>query len=72
MIWQCRVCGMGFPEHQRSDFLAHVGRCVQRNADFVDSMRPKPPFEGDPELLAFAMAEGSVYNRQPGTRKRAR
>lgn len=72
MIFQCRICGMGFPSRQRSDFHAHVARCYERHGDFVDSMRPKRPFEGDPELLAFAMAEGSVYNRQPGTRKRPR
>lgn len=72
MIWQCLICGMAFPERQRSDFLAHNLRCVERHADFVDSMRPKRPFEGDPELLAFAVAEGDVYNRRPGTRKRPR
>ena len=69
MTWRCRVCGMVFPERQRSDFLAHNLLCVERHAGYVDSLRPKRPFEGDPELLAFAMAEGSVYNRRPGTRK---
>lgn len=67
----CRVCGMQFPATQRSTtFMEHVKRCVERNADIVDELRPKRPFEGDPELLAFAMAEGSVHNRRPGTRKR--
>lgn len=72
MVWLCRVCGMQFPHSQRSDFLSHVARCVDRNADVVDAFRPKRPFEGDPELLEFAMAEGSVYQRKAGSRKRPR
>jgi hypothetical protein len=75
--WFCRVCGIEFPHSQRSAFLSHVSRCVERNADVIDGLRPKAmrpgePFEGDPEALAFAMAEGDVYNRRPGTRKRPR
>jgi hypothetical protein len=72
MIWQCRVCGMQFPHSQRTPFLSHVVRCVECNSDVVDAFRPKRPFEGDPELLGFAMAEGSVYNRRPGTRRQPR
>lgn len=72
MIWSCRICGLEFPHSQRTDFLAHVARCWERNSDVVDAYRPKRPFEGDPELLSFAMAEGSVYNRRPGTRKQPR
>jgi len=72
MIWLCRVCGMEFPHSQSTDFRAHVLRCVERNADFVDAMRPRPVFVGDPEVLAFAMAEGDVYRRRPGTRKQPR
>jgi hypothetical protein len=50
MRWLCRVCGMQFPFSQRTDFHAHIGRCVERNADVVEDFRPKRPFEGDPEL----------------------
>jgi len=72
MIWLCRVCGMQFPHSQRSHFQAHVLRCVERNADIVDAFRAKPAFVGDPEALAFAIAEGDVYRRRPGTRKQPR
>lgn len=69
----CRVCGSNFPEHHQGTFSAHVTRCVERHADFIDSLRPAgQPFEGDPELAAFARAEGDVYDRRPGTRRRAR
>jgi hypothetical protein len=68
----CRVCGSRFPEHHHGVFSAHVMRCVERHADFIDSLRVGQPFEGDPELAAFARAEGSVYDRRPGTRRRAR
>jgi hypothetical protein len=72
MRWLCRVCGMQFPFSQRTDFHAHIGRCVERNADVVEDFRPKRPFEGDPELAQFAAAEGSVYHRRPGFRKAPR
>jgi hypothetical protein len=69
----CRVCGMHFPAHHNGLFERHVARCVQRHADFIDDLRPSgQPFEGDPELALFARAEGSVYNRAPGTRRQPR
>jgi hypothetical protein len=67
--WQCRVCGMNFPHHLQRPFLDHVQRCVDRNAEYVDAFRTPAPFEGDPEMAAFAAAEGDVYNRRPGTRR---
>jgi hypothetical protein len=68
----CRVCGMTFPRHTDAAFTAHVGRCVKRNEEYIDSFR-RPEIEfGDPELAAFARAEGDVYNRRPGTRRRPR
>jgi hypothetical protein len=74
MPYICRVCGMTFPVNStESTFETHVGRCVARNGDFIDACRPAgQPFEGDPELAAFARAEGDVYNRRPGTRRRPR
>lgn len=72
MSWLCRVCGMRFPYSQRTTFHAHVLRCVERNANVISDLRPKSPFEGDPEMAAFAAAEGDVYNRRPGTRRRPR
>jgi hypothetical protein len=69
----CRVCGTHFPEHHQAAFGAHVSRCVDRHADYIDTLRPSgQPFEGDPELAAFAREEGSVYNRRAGTRRRPR
>jgi hypothetical protein len=69
----CRVCGIRFPEHHNGMFTGHVTRCVERHADFIDSLRPTgQPFEGDPELAAFAREEGSVWNRRPGLRRRPR
>jgi hypothetical protein len=69
----CRVCGSNFPEHHQGVFSSHVMRCVERHAGFIDSLRPGPaPFEGDPELAAFARAEGDVYNRRRGTRRQPR
>lgn len=70
----CRVCGERYPIHHQTQFNAHLIRCVERHADFIDSLRPCPPSpaEGDPELLAFAMSEGDVYNRRAGTRKQPR
>jgi hypothetical protein len=73
MGFLCRVCGMGFPAHHNGAFEAHVMRCVERHADLIDGLRhPGAPFEGDPELAAFARAEGDVWNRRAGTRRRAR
>lgn len=72
MTYVCRVCGLTFPVTQDHAFAAHVGRCVERNTDVVDAFRPRAPFEGDPELAAFARAEGDVYNRRSGTRRRPR
>lgn len=70
-MYVCRICGLRFPTHLNSEFESHVGRCVNRNEDVVDFFRPAgAPFEGDPELAAFARAEGDVYNRRPGTRRR--
>lgn len=72
-MYICRVCSLRFPTHLNDDFERHVRRCVERNADFIDDLRPaQAPYEGDPELAAFARAEGSVYNRRPGTRRRPR
>ena len=67
----CRVCGARYRQHHHRQFQTHLLACVERNAEFIDALRPAPsaPFEGDPELAAFAMAEGDVYNRRPGTRK---
>ncbi|HTE62323.1 MAG TPA: hypothetical protein VK631_18355 [Solirubrobacteraceae bacterium] len=73
MHYVCRVCGMRFPISQDGPFMRHVAGCVRRNEEFIDACRPpEAPQTGDPELLAFAMAEGDVYNRRPGTRKQAR
>jgi len=71
-MYVCRICGLKFPTHLNGDFEAHVGRCVQRNEDVVDHFRPAVMEFGDPELAAFARAEGDVYNRRPGTRRRPR
>jgi hypothetical protein len=72
-MYVCRVCSLRFPTHCNAEFESHVRRCVKRNADFVDSCRPaNAPFEGDPELAAFARSEGSVYNRRPGSRRQPR
>ena len=69
----CRVCAMRFPTTAESAFLAHIRRCVERHADYIESHRPSgQPFEGDPELNLFAREEGSVYNRRAGTRRRPR
>ena len=68
----CRVCSTRFPLHRAEAFQRHIGECVEAHADFIDSLRPIEPFEGDPELASFAAAEGDVYNRRPGTRKRPR
>lgn len=69
----CRVCGETFALHKVTQLQRHIESCVERNADFVDAFRPaQAPFEGDPELVTFAAAEGDVYNRRPGTRKRPR
>jgi hypothetical protein len=65
MIWQCRVCGLEFPYSQRTTFLAHVPRCVERNADFIDGQRPRAPFTGDPELASFARAEATSTTAVP-------
>jgi hypothetical protein len=73
MHYVCRVCGSTFPLHHNGMFEQHVARCVDRHADFIDDLRPSgQPFEGDPELAAFAREEGSVYNRRPGARRRPR
>jgi hypothetical protein len=66
---ECRICGISLPLTQMQ---AHLGKCVERNADVVDAFRPKRAFEGDPELARFARAEGSVWNRRPGTRRQPR
>jgi hypothetical protein len=71
-MYVCRICGMRFPAHVNAAFEAHVGRCVERNQDVVDAFRPAVMEFGDPELAAFARAEGDVYNRRPGTRRRPR
>jgi hypothetical protein len=70
MNFKCRICGLTTGSQ---DALAnHITRCVERNADFVDHVRPNVMSFGDPELAAFAREEGSVYNRRPGTRRRPR
>lgn len=66
---QCRICGVVLP---LESLQRHLRTCVERNADVVDSVRPRRPFEGDPELARFAREEGSVYNRRPGTRRQPR
>jgi len=67
---QCLICGVSLPLEA---LQRHLTKCVERNADVIDHHRPAgAPFEGDPELLAFARAEGDVYNRQPGTRRQPR
>lgn len=71
-MYQCNVCGLRFPVAAEHDWERHVLRCVERNADFVDSFRTRQPFEGDPELAAFARAEGDVHRRRPGNRRRPR
>lgn len=73
MHYVCRVCSLRFPISQDAAFARHVGHCVRRNEEFIDAVRPAgAPFEGDPELAAFAREEGSVYHRRPGFRKQAR
>jgi hypothetical protein len=73
MHYVCRICGVHFPISQDAAFGDHIRRCFRRNEDVIDAFRPAGvPWEGDPELLAFARAEGDVYNRRPGTRKVAR
>ena len=70
-MYICNVCGLRFPTTAERAWVSHVPRCVHRHEDFVDSCRPSDqPYEGDPELGAFARAEGDVYNRRPGTRRR--
>jgi hypothetical protein len=71
-MFVCRICGLRFPARASDEvFVSHVTRCVHRHEDFIDSCRPPgQPFEGDPELAAFAREEGSVYNRRAGTRLR--
>jgi hypothetical protein len=70
MIWHCRICGLAF---STSDpLVAHLKRCVERHQDRLDELRTPPAFTGDPELAAFAAAEGDVYNRRPGTRRQPR
>jgi hypothetical protein len=72
-MYVCRICGMRFAPHLDLVFESHIARCVRRNEDVIDFFRPaNAPFEGDPELAAFARAEGDVYNRRPGTRRRPR
>ena len=72
-MYVCNICGLRFPVTAERAWLQHVTRCVQRNEEFVDSCRPSgQPYEGDPEMLAFALAEGDVFNRRPGTRRRPR
>lgn len=71
-MYVCRICGLRFPARLEGEFERHVGRCVQRNEDVVDQHRPAVMTFGDPELAAFARAEGDVYNRRPGTRRRPR
>lgn len=71
-MYICRVCGMKFPRQLDSEFESHVSRCVKRHEEFIDSVRPNVIEFGDPELAAFARAEGDVYNRRPGTRRRPR
>lgn len=66
---RCNICGVALP---LEEIQRHLRRCVERNADVVDAYRPRQPFEGDPELAAFARAEGSVYFRRPGTRRQPR
>jgi hypothetical protein len=67
MIWICRVCGL---QLRSLDALgAHLTRCVERHQDELDELRTPAPFEGDPELAAFAAVEGSVYHRRPGFRR---
>jgi hypothetical protein len=72
MPYVCRVCGLQFAMRaSEGAFESHVRRCVDRNQGFIDACRPAGvPYEGDPELAAFARAEGDVYNRRPGTRRR--
>lgn len=68
----CRICGLRLPEHADLAFESHVGQCFRRNEEVVDAFRPAVLEFGDPELAAFARAEGDVYNRRPGTRRRPR
>lgn len=67
MIWRCRICDLQLKSLEA--FQSHLRRCVERNADRLDELRTPQPFEGDPELAAFAAAEGSVYHRRPGFRR---
>jgi hypothetical protein len=69
MPYVCRICHLSFPVTQDHAFVEHVGRCYARNSDLVDGYRTAAPFEGDPELAAFARQEGDVYNRRAGTRR---
>jgi hypothetical protein len=71
-MYVCRICGMRFPVHANGAFEGHVGGCAQRNQEVVDAFRPAVIEFGDPEMAAFARAEGDVYNRRPGTRRRPR
>jgi hypothetical protein len=67
---RCRICGMHFPARQEPVFARHITRCYRRHEGELDALRTPQPFEGDPELAAFAAAEGDPYNRRPGTRRR--
>lgn len=71
-MYVCRICGLRFPTSADAAFERHVGRCVESNPDVVDMHRSPVMEFGDPELAAFARAEGDVYNRRPGTRRRPR
>jgi hypothetical protein len=71
-MYVCRICGLRFPASADGEFERHVGRCARANEDLIDHHRPAVMEFGDPELAAFARAEGDVYNRRPGTRRRPR
>jgi hypothetical protein len=64
----CRICGMRFSSAAHHALEEHVTRCFRRHEGDL-TRPPAAPFEGDPELAAFARAEGDVYNRRPGTRR---
>ena len=48
-------------------WLRYLDRAAGLALEIADGSR-----DGDPELAAFARAEGSVYNRRPGSRRQPR
>jgi hypothetical protein len=65
---QCRICGM----RSRSCRCEAIWTAASSATPTSSTPTARPPFEGDPELARFAREEGSVWNREPGTRRQPR